>query len=134
MTAWLDYIDARRRLIHEWHAQGIDPVDIAFRFELDLERVSRIIRERVDPPLPGTARAVAAELRERVARLERALHGRESESPLRRCIPTVSQIQALLSNPDPAICGCQFLKQEQDPVIASDEHHVDCPFAPKARD
>jgi len=101
VTAWLDYIDARRRLIHEWHGQGIDPVDIAFRFELDFERVSRIIREPTDPPLPGSARAVAAELRRRVAALERALHARDSEPPPPRGgVPTTSQIRSLLSNPD----------------------------------
>lgn len=129
MTAWLDYLDARRRMIQEWHTQGHGAEDIAVRLEVDPERVAAIIEQLVDPPLPGSSRAVVAELRRRVAELERELHRRDSIPPSPRLhIPTKSQIRALLSNEDPAKCGCQFFG-DSDGVTVPDKHHPECIFA-----
>jgi len=132
LTGWLDYVDARRRMIHEWYSQGIEAFDMALRFEIDVEHVERIIRQPADPPLPGTARAQVIELRKRVAELERELHRRDSlPPPPPGIVPTTSQIRALLSNPDPALCGCAFFKPDAETGVASDEHHPECPFAGK---
>lgn len=102
-TAWLDYLDARRRMIQEWHAQGIDLADIAVRLELDVERIAQILGQRIDPPLPGSARAVVAALRERVAELERELHRRPSPPPATTATtdrpPTDSDFRAILRGP-----------------------------------
>lgn len=128
MTPWLDYLDARRRLIHEWHALELDAVDIAFRFSVDREHVLRILQQRLDPPAPGTSRSLVAQLRQRVRDLERAIHQRDFQPA--RALPPRSDIRSLLSNPDPALCGCQFWLQT-DGMTVQDSHHPECIFAPK---
>lgn len=104
-TGWLDYIDARRRMIHEWAEQRIGAADIAIRLEVDVEHVEKILGQPVDPPLPGCSREVAARLARRVADLERELH--RSASGAERA-PVESEFRALKLHPDPELCGCQY--------------------------
>jgi hypothetical protein len=127
-AAKLDFFDARRRLIHEWRGQGMSPEDIAVRFILFVDQVEAILAQP-DQPLPGSSRALAQELRLRVKELEREIHAyREPPSPLPPQAST--DVRALLSNPDPALCGCQYWVQS-DGVIAPDAHQPGCIFAPK---
>lgn len=129
MTAWLDYLDARRRLIHEWHAAGVSAEDAAVRIEIDAAHAQKIIEQLVDPPLPGSSRALVAELRKRIEELEAELHRRESLPPSERMhVPSRSQIRALLSNADPAKCGCQFFA-DSEAVTVPERHHPECIFA-----
>jgi hypothetical protein len=132
MSSWLDYVDARRRMIHEWHERGVDAVDITFRFVIGVDYVTTILHQPIDPPFYGTSRALVAELRGRVSDLERLLHKRDSQPP-ERPVPTASLIRSLLSNPNPALCGCQYFAPA-DGVIVPDEHHPDCVFAVKTKE
>lgn len=130
MIAWLDYLDARRRLIHEWHAAGVSAEDAALRIEIDAAHAQRIIEQLADPPLPGSSRALVAELRQRVAALEAELARRDSMPPpsARIHVPSRSQIRALLSHADPAKCGCQFFA-DSDGTTTPETHHPECIFA-----
>lgn len=125
-TAWLDYIDARRRMIHEWHEQNISAVDIAIRIELDVESVERIIGQLIDPPLPGCAREVVARLERRVADLEREVH-RSAPPPDRA--PVESEYRSLRLHGAVELCGCQYWHDTPCPGVA---HNPRCDHAPKA--
>lgn len=128
LTSWVDYIDARRRMIHEWAADGVCSDEISARLACSVEKVDSILSQSTDP-LPGCSRAVASELRERVAELERVVH-RMRESPSYRPPPHVSDVRGLLSNPTPALCGCQYWTAS-DGITLRDAHHPSCVFAPK---
>lgn len=125
-TAWLDYLDARRRMVHEWHEQNISAADIAVRLEVDVERVEQIVEELIDPAVPGSSRDVAARLTRRVADLEGELH--RAVPPERP--PSESEFRALASHPDPELCGCQYWG---DSTAAGGHHNPRCEHAPKAR-
>jgi hypothetical protein len=127
MTAWVDYIDARRRMIHEWSANGASVDDICGRLALSVEKVESILVQLADPPLPGCSREVADKLRQRVAELERLVH-RIRETPSSRPAPEVSDVRGLLSNPNPALCGCQYWSPS-DGMTLCDRHHQSCVFA-----
>jgi hypothetical protein len=142
VTAWLDYLDARRRMIHEWREQGIEPGDIAIRLEVDVDRVDEILEQLVEPPLPGCSRDVAARLRRRVAELERELHrevpAADRPPGMRHTVPWLpvprepradaSEFGALELHPDPERCGCQYW---HDTIIAG-EHNPRCAHAKEA--
>jgi hypothetical protein len=121
VTAWLDYLDARRRMVHEWREQGVAPADIAVRLEVDTEHVERIVGQLVDPPLPGCSREVAARLARRVADLERELHGAPTPPPERPTTPSESEFRALRLHPDPEVCGCQYWRD-----ATPGKHHPRC--------
>lgn len=122
MTAWVDYVDARRRLIHEWHAQGVTDEEIAIRIELDVERVASIVGQPADPPFPGSARHQVLEWKRRVAELESELYavGATPSTP-----PLESEFRALRLHPDPECCGCQFWTDHPRPGT----HHPQCEHA-----
>jgi DNA-binding transcriptional MerR regulator len=130
MTAWLDYLDARRRMAHEWRDAGVSAEDIAIRFEVEPDHVERILQQRTDP-LPGTSRALVAELRARVAELEQELHGSAEPRPSLPA-PVLSDVRSLLAHIDPALCGCQHWVT-RDPTTAPDQHDPRCVFAPESR-
>jgi DNA-binding transcriptional MerR regulator len=130
MTAWLDYIDARRRMVHEWSAQGVNAEDISVRLEVDPEHVERI-RSQSTEPLPGTARATVRELRTRISELEQQLHGSRDTPPVPPP-PVTSDVRSLLAHIDPALCGCQHWVT-RDPSVAPDQHDPRCVFSPESR-
>lgn len=124
MTAWLDYVDARRRLVHEWHEQGVDVDAICFRIEQTPEQITAIISQCPDP-LPGTARWQVRELRRRVLALEQELHAMQVVTipP-----PTESEMRALKPHPDPECCGCQYWVDTRQPAVL---HNPRCEHAGK---
>jgi hypothetical protein len=126
MTAWPDYLDARRRLVHEWGEQGVGAEDIALRLEVDTEHVERILRQPLEPT-PGTARALVVELRMRIVDLEQALHDRRAVISTRPP-PVASDIRGLLAHVEPALCGCQHWV-ERDGMTTPDAHDARCIFA-----
>lgn len=123
MTAWVDYIDARRRMIHEWHEQGVSAEDIMIRLELDADQVETILRQPADP-FPGSSRAQVREWRARASALEAELHavGAVPSTP-----PTESGFHALALHPDPECCGCQYWTDR--PRLG--QHHPLCEHAPR---
>lgn len=124
---WLDYVDARRRLAHAWRSEGLEAIDIAIRFEVDVERVQQILAQPIDPPLPGCSRDTVATLQRRVADLERELHRTAPPGADRRA-PAESEFRALRLHPDPEVCGCQHWTD----TIAAGAHNPRCEHAPKA--
>jgi len=123
VTAWVDYVDARRRLIHEWAGQDVGAEDIAIRLALETEQVADIIAQPADPPFPGSARHQVLEWKARVAALESELHAVgaiPSEPP-----PIESQFRALALHPDPECCGCQYWVDHPREGV----HHAHCEYA-----
>lgn len=99
-VVWLDYLDARRRLVHAWRAEGLEAFDISLRLEVEPERVATILAQPVDPPLPGSSRALVEALKRRVADLERELH--RSAPPVAGERPPVqSEWREIAPEPDP---------------------------------
>jgi hypothetical protein len=125
-VAWLDYFDARRLLVHEWSGHGVSAEDIAVRLEVEPAQVESILLQSTEP-LPGCSRARAMGLREQVLALQREVHAYR-ETPTLRPPPAVSDIRGLLSNPDPALCGCQYWVPS-DGVTLDDDHQAGCLFA-----
>lgn len=126
MTAWVDYVDARRRLLHEWAEQGVSREDMAVRIELDDERIAAILSQAPDPPFPGSARYQVLEWRKRCADLETELQAAgavPSEPP-----PVESMFRSLRLHPDPELCGCQYWTEHPRPG----EHHPQCEHATRS--
>lgn len=123
MTAWVDYVDARRRLLHEWQEQGVAHDEMAVRIELDEQRVANILVQPADPPFPGSARHQVLEWKRRCAELEAELHAVgavPSEPP-----PLESMFRSLRLHPDAEVCGCQYWTEH--PRIG--QHHPQCEHA-----
>jgi transposase-like protein len=87
-----DWIDVRVAIVHEWHGRGMSVDEIARRLTADDEAVRAWLRA-APLPLPGSSRALVAELRRRVADLERALY--EAELRASAPAPAESQCRAL---------------------------------------
>lgn len=98
---WLDYLDARRRLVHAWHAEGLEAFDISLRLEVEPERIATILTQPVDPPLPGSSRSLVEALRRRVLDLERELHRTAPPPPPAERPPLQSEWRELAPEPDP---------------------------------
>lgn len=123
MTAWVDYVDARRRLIHEWHRQDVSAEDIAVRIAIEPEQVQAIITQSAEPPFPGSARHQVLEWKKRCSDLEaelQAVGAVPSEPP-----PVESMFRSLALHPDPECCGCQYWVEHPRPG----EHHEQCEHA-----
>lgn len=122
MTAWPDYVDARRRLIHEWKEQGVSDEDICIRIQLEVEQIAVIAQQPTDPPFPGSSRYQLLEWRQRAAALEAEVHaaGAVPSEP-----PKESGFHALALHPDPECCGCQYWTDHPRPG----EHHPRCEHA-----
>jgi hypothetical protein len=125
VTAWVDYVDARRRLLHEWHEQGVSAEDMAVRIELWTEQIEAILAQPTEPPFPGSARFQLEEWKRRVAELEAELYaaGATPSNPP----PVESQFRALKLHPDPECCGCQYWTDHPRPG----QHHPQCEHAPR---
>lgn len=130
MSSWVDFLDARRRLVREWASEGLTGWEIAERLEVDGETVELVLREPTEPPPPGSARAVAVAWRMRCAELEREISRmgeaaeREHSADLQR--PTrATHIRAILRDPDPERCGCRFW--QSPPEEPRNGHHPQCP-------
>jgi hypothetical protein len=90
VTAFADFIEARRRLVKEYAAEGLAPEDILARVQLTIEHVEIISSAELDPPIPGCVWDVVRLQTERIMNLERELHGPST--------PRVAPDVALLSD------------------------------------
>lgn len=121
-TAWADYVDSRRRLIHEWRDQGWTLDDIAHRLTLAEGQLESILEQAVEPPFPGSSRYQLIEWKRRANALEAEVHaagGVPSEPPKE------SEFRALAMHPDPELCGCQYWTDHPRPG----QHHPGCQHA-----
>jgi hypothetical protein len=128
-AVWADFVDARRRLVHEWREQGNTPAHIARRLVVAPELVEVILRQAIDPPQPGSVRAQRDEWKRRALAAENALHLVPSTAPPVPP-PTLSELRALALDPHPAACGCQYWV-DTPPESAGDQHNPHCEHAPK---
>lgn len=124
MTAWVDYVDARRRLVHEWKEQGVCDDDIAIRLELEPVQIEAIGQQPTEPPFPGSSRYQLIEWQRRVRELEAELHAAAAGVSKG---PSESQFRALLPHADAECCGCQYWSDHPRPG----EHHPNCDQAPR---
>jgi hypothetical protein len=72
VSALADWLDGRGAIVHEWYRHGSTLEQIVQRLEVDEDGVRMMLRAPA-LPFPGSSRAIVAELRGRVADLERAL-------------------------------------------------------------
>lgn len=123
-SAWADYVDARRQLIHQWHGDQVRPSDIAIRLALDVPLIEHILAQAPDP-MPGSSRYQALALARRVEDLEQELHRVRSTAPP---VPTPaeSELRSLALHPHPARCGCQYWSGTPRP---GDAHNPHCEHA-----
>lgn len=128
-AVWADYVDARRRLVHEWREQGNSPGHIARRLDVAPELVDLILRQTVDPPQPGSVRAERDEWKRRALAAEATIHVvRTTPPPVPP--PTDSEVRSLTLDPHPAACGCQYWL-DTPLESAGDKHNPHCQYAPK---
>lgn len=93
MSALADWIDVRVAIVHEWRKQGLSVEEITRRLTVDDEAVRTWLRS-APLPLPGSSRALVADLRRRIADLERALYEAEPGATARA--PAESECRALV--------------------------------------
>lgn len=122
MSAWPDYVDARRRLVHEWREQGWSVDDIAGKLEVFPWQVDQLLQEPLDPPFPGSSRHQVIEWRKRINALEAEIYaaGAVPSEP-----PKESEFRALTAHADPELCGCQYWTDHPKPG----RHHPKCEHA-----
>jgi len=128
-ASWADFVDARRRLVHEWRAHGEEPAHIARRLATAPELVALILRQPVDPPQPGSTRAQRDEWKRRALAAEAQLQGGATPDPAVPP-PTESEFRSLALHPDPECCGCQYWVDTPLPTIGV-EHNPHCEHAKK---
>lgn len=127
-SAWADYLDARLRLVHEWAGDGLPWEDMVDRLTPERHQLMLLLLTPLTPA-PGTSRDQVIQLRLRVERLEHALRAAQEAPPPRVAPPTHSELRALLCQPDPDQCGCQYWADKPTPG----QHHAQCAYAPKAK-
>lgn len=121
MSAWADYVDGRRQVIHQWKNEGASTEEILVRLELDAELVEQCLRAEATP-FPGSSRWQLNAWRARCAALEAEVHaaGAVPSEP-----PKESGFHALALHPDPECCGCQYWTDHPRPG----QHHPRCEHA-----
>lgn len=124
-SAWADFLDARLRLVHEWAGDGLTFDEMVERLTPDADQLALVLLTPTIPPLPGCVRDRAHALQQRVAELERELHAKP-EPPAPPGEPRVTQVRALMSDPDPEQCGCQYWTDRPP----NHQHHRECSYAP----
>lgn len=124
-SPWADYLDARLRLVHQWAGEGVSFEDMADRLAPDPEQLALILLTSTEPPLPGSARDRMIAWQLRAEQLQRELNAR-AQPEAQGQVPRHTQVRALLSDPDPDSCGCQYWTDQ--PVLH--QHHRECSHAP----
>lgn len=94
MSALADWLDARGAIVHEWYRHGATVEDIVRRLTCDEADVRGWLRSPA-MPFPGSSRALAIVLRERVDELERALLQVEPEPAQAPPVPVASECREL---------------------------------------
>lgn len=128
-SAWADYLDARLRLVHQWAGEGKSFDEMVERLTPDAHQLALLLLTPTMPPLPGSSRDRVRSWQERAERLQReliAMMARIAPPEPQPPQPRISQVRALLSDPDPARCGCQYWTDHPTPH----RHHTECSQAP----
>lgn len=124
-TAWSDYLDARLRLVHDWAGEGVGFEEMVDRLECDAHDLALLLLQPTVPPRPGCSRDQLVSTRIRLERAEKELLRAAAPPPAPERRPPNSQVRALLLDPDPALCGCQFWTDNPRPG----NHHPQCAHA-----
>ncbi len=128
-TTWADYLDARLRLVHEWAGEGVSFDTMAQRLTPDPHQLALLLLTPTTPPLPGSSRDRMRSWQMRAERLQReliAMMARVAPPDPQPDPPRITQVRALLSDPDPDRCGCRYWTD--DPPAHA--HHTECSQAP----
>jgi hypothetical protein len=102
VTPWPDYMDARRRLIAKWREEAVDIETMVDRLTPTRGHVEAILRQSIDPPIPGSSRELVAILTARVAELERIVHAVAIAIPDDDIEPSLSDVRELAPGPERA--------------------------------